>query len=278
MANEVTTTEKKVPMIAYLGNEAVKANITNAIGEKDTQAFISSLVSAVTTNPELAKCTNSSLLSAALLGHSLKLPQSPQLGMFFFVPYKGKNGATEAQFQISYRGLLNLAQRSGQYKKIHVTDIREGELKSYDPIEDTYEFEAVKDMAQRLKLPVVGYYGYYELLNGYRETLYWSREKMEAHAKKYSASYRNGWSSSIWKTDFDKMAYKTLIRQLISKGPMSVEMNKAYVGDQAVLDENMQPHYVDNVADEPTKFADVVGEVEAGSVTEITEGEDGTVE
>ena len=239
MANEVTTTEKKVPMIAYLGNEAVKTNIANAIGEKDTQAFISSLVSAVTTNPELAQCTNSSLLSAALLGHSLKLPQSPQLGLFYFVPYKSKNGTTEAQFQISYKGLLNLAQRSGVYRKIHVTDIREGELKSYDPIEDTYEFEAITDMAKRLSLPVVGYYAYYELLNGYRETLYWSREKMDAHAKKYSASYRNGWSSSIWKTDFDKMAYKTMLRQLISKGPMSVEMSKAYTGDQAVLDENM---------------------------------------
>ena len=275
MANEVVSAEKKVPMIAYLGNEAVKANIVNAIGEKESQTFISSLVSAVTTNPELAKCTNSSLLSAALLGHSLRLPQSPQLGMFYFVPYKSKNGATEAQFQISYKGLLNLAQRSGQYRKIHVTDIREGELKSYDPIEDTYEFEPVTDISKRLELPVVGYYAYYELLNGYRETLYWSREKMDAHAKKYSASYRNGWSSSIWKTDFDKMAFKTMLRQLISKGPMSVEMSKAYTGDQAVLDENMQPHYVDNVADEPTHFDDVL---DAGSVTEIKEDADGEAE
>ena len=275
MANEVAAQEKKVPMITYLGNEQVKASIANAIGEKDVQGFVSSLVSAVNTNPDLGKCTNSSLLSAALLGHSLKLPQSPQLGMFYFVPYTNKNGTTEAQFQISYKGLLNLAQRSGQYKKIHVTDIREGELKSYDPIEDTYEFDPVTDMAKRLELPVIGYYAYYELLNGYRETLYWSREKMEAHAKKYSASYRNGWGTSIWKSDFDKMAYKTMLRQLISRAPMSVEMSMAYTRDQAVLDENMNPVYVDNVADEPTKFEDVL---DAGSVKEIKEDVDGEVE
>lgn len=275
MANEVAAQEKKVPMITYLGNEQVKASIANAIGEKDVQGFVSSLVSAVNTNPDLGKCTNSSLLSAALLGHSLKLPQSPQLGMFYFVPYKNKNGTTEAQFQISYKGLLNLAQRSGQYKKIHVTDIREGELKSYDPIEDTYEFDPVTDMAKRLELPVIGYYAYYELLNGYRETLYWSREKMEAHAKKYSASYRNGWGTSIWKSDFDKMAYKTMLRQLISRAPMSVEMSMAYTRDQAVLDENMNPVYVDNVADEPTKFEDVL---DAGAVKEIKEDVDGKVE
>ena len=267
MANEVVEA-KKQPMITYLGNDMVKKSIANAIGEKDTQAFISSLVSAVNTNPELSKCTNSSLLSAALLGHSLKLPQSPQLGMFYFVPYKSKNGTTEAQFQISYKGLLNLAQRSGQYRKIHVTDIREGELKSYDPIEDTYEFDPVTDISKRLELPVIGYYAYYELLNGYKEKLFWSKEKMEAHAKKYSASYRNGWSSSIWKTDFDKMAYKTMLRQLISKAPMSVEMTMAYTADQAVLDENLNPMYIDNTPDEPTEFKDVL---EAGNVTEITE-------
>lgn len=274
MANEVATQEKKVPMITYLGNEQVKASIANAIGEKDVQGFVSSLVSAVNTNPDLGKCTNSSLLSAALLGHSLKLPQSPQLGMFYFVPYKNKNGTTEAQFQISYKGLLNLAQRSGQYKKIHVTDIREGELKSYDPIEDTYEFSPVTDMSKRLELPVIGYYAYYELLNGYRETLYWSKEKMEAHAKKYSASYRNGWGTSIWKSDFDKMAYKTMLRQLISRAPMSVEMSMAYTRDQAVLDENMNPVYVDNVADDPIPAENVMAEIiEEATVKEMSEEE-----
>lgn len=266
---EVATTEpKKMGIAGYLAQEAVKANVESVVGQKDAQRFISSVVSAVQTNPELAKCTNSSILSAALLGQSLNLPQSPQLGMFYFVPYKNKNGTVEAQFQLSYKGLLNLAQRSGQYKKIHVTDIREGELKSYNPIEDEYVFEPEMDIAKRLALPIIGYYAYYELLNGYKEKLYWSREKMEAHAKRYSASYRNGWSSSIWTTDFDKMAYKTMLRQLISKAPMSVEMQRAYTGDQAVIREDGTPEYIDNVADDPTPATDVFATVDAVEVTE----------
>ena len=193
--------------------------------------------------------------------------------MFYFVPYEDKKrGVKEAQFQISYKGLLNLAQRSGSYKKIHVTDIREGELKSYDPIEDIYVFDPVTDMAKRLELPIIGYYAYYELLNGYKETLYWSKEKMEAHAKKYSASYRNGWSSSIWKTDFDKMAFKTMLRQLISKAPMSVEMSKAYTSDQAVIREDGTVDYIDNVPDEPEKAVDVF-DTEAKEITDATDGE-----
>lgn len=269
---EVANTEpKKMGIAGFLAQEAVKANVESVVGQKDAQRFISSVVSAVQTNPELSKCTNSSILSAALLGQSLNLPQSPQLGMFYFVPYKNKNGAVEAQFQLSYKGLLNLAQRSGQYKKIHVTDIREGELKSYNPIEDTYEFEPETDITKRLALPIVGYYAYYELLNGYKETLYWSKEKMEAHAKKYSASYRNGWSSSIWTTDFDKMAYKTMLRQLISKAPMSVEMQKAYTGDQAVIRDDGTPDYIDNVPDEPEKAVDVYADVEAKEITDAEE-------
>ena len=275
MANEVTKTEqKKMGIASYLAQEAVKANVESLVGVKDSQRFISSVVSAVQTNPELAKCTNQSILSAALLGQSLNLPQSPQLGMFYFVPYKNtKDGTTEAQFQLSYKGLLNLAQRSGQYKKIHVTDIREGELKSYNPIEDDYVFEPEMDIAKRLELPIVGYYAYYELLNGYKEKLYWSKEKMDAHAKKYSASYRNGWSSSIWKSDFDKMAYKTMLRQLISKAPMSVEMQRAYTGDQAVIREDGTPDYIDNITDEPEKAVDVFATVEATEITEENNAE-----
>ena len=272
MANEVAKTEpKKLGIAGFLAQEAVKSNVESVVGVKDTQRFISSVVSAVQTNPDLAECTNQSILSAALLGQSLNLPQSPQLGMFYFVPYKRKDGVKEAQFQISYKGLLNLAQRSGQYRKIHVTDIREGELKSYNPIEDEYEFEPVTDITKRLELPVIGYYAYYELISGYKECLYWPKEKMEAHAKKYSASYRNKWNSSIWLSDFDKMAHKTLLRQLISKGPMSVEMSVAYASDQAVIREDGTPDYIDNVPDEPFEARDIYAE---STVVETKESEE----
>ena len=273
MANEVAKTEqKKVGIASYLTQAAVRANVDSVVGQKDSQAFISAVVSAIQTNPQLAECTNSSILSAALLGQSLKLPPSPQLGLYYFVPFEDKKkGTKEAQFMISYKGMIQLAQRSGMYRKIHVTDIRQGELKSYDPIEDKYEFEPETDVAKRLNLPVIGYYAYYELLNGYKETLYWSKEKMEAHAKRYSASYRNGWSSSIWKSDFDKMAFKTMQRQLLSKAPMSIEMQKAYTYDQSVVREDGTPDYVDNIADEPTPAVDVYADVQANEVIENEE-------
>lgn len=263
MANEVAV-QKKQGIATFLASDKVKENVVSVVGEKDAQRFISSVVSAVQTNPDLAECTNQSILSAALLGHSLNLPQSPQIGMFYFVPYSDKKkGVKEAQFQISYKGMWQLAMRSGQYKKIHATSIKEGELVSYDPIEDEYEFKPETDSAKRESLKTIGYYAYFVLVNGLRKEIYWSKEQMESHAKRYSASYRNGWSSSIWKSDFDKMALKTMLRQLIGKyGTMSVEMQTAYVSDQAVLDENLIPQYVDNVPDEPEKAIDVFDDTE----------------
>ena len=118
MANEVMkTNEKKLGIAGFLAQEAVKSNVESVVGNKDSQRFISSVVSAVQTNPQLAECSNSSILSAALLGHSLNLPMSPQIGMYYLVPFKNKTG-TEAVFQLSYRGMLQLAMRSGQYKII----------------------------------------------------------------------------------------------------------------------------------------------------------------
>lgn len=278
MGNEVAKA-KKTTIAGYLANESVKANVESIVGEKDTQRFISSVVSAVQTNPELSKCTNASIVSAALLGHSLNLPQSPQIGMFYMVPFKNKkkvqdeNGKEttvevhEATFQLSYRGMLQLAMRSGQYKAINVTDIREGEVASYNPIEDVYEFTPETDMNKRMELKVIGYYAYFEMINGFKKGIYWTKEQIENHAKKYSAAYRNGWNS-LWKSDFDAMAKKTMLRQLISKwGIMSVEMERAYVGDQAVIREDGTPDYIDNVPDEPEKAVDVL-DVEAKETTD----------
>lgn len=273
MANEIQVQQKQ-GINTFLQTEAVKKNIMSVVGEKESQRFISSVVSAVQTNPTLADCTNSSILSAALLGHSLKLPQSPQLQMFYLVPFNNKKKVKnekgleiettvkEAVFQLSYRGYLQLAMRSGQYRKINACDIREGELKSFNPITEEYVFEAVKDYEKRASLPVVGYYAYFEMTNGYRKELYWSKDQMEAHAKKYSASYRKGWSSSFWSSDFDAMALKTMLRQLISKwGMMSVDMEMAYQNDMAVQDENGNPIYVDNIPDEPSPAIDVYADV-----------------
>lgn len=274
MANEIATTQKQ-GIASYLSSDAVKANVISVIGEKDSQKFISSVVSAVQTNPELAKCTNSSILSAALIGHSLNLPQSPQIGMFYMVPYNNTKANTkEAVFQLSYRGYLQLAMRSGQYTKIGVSDIRQGELKSFNPITEEYVFEAETDFDKREALPITGYYAYFVMANGYKKELYWSKEQMESHAKKYSVSYRKGWSSSFWVSNFDDMAKKTMLRQLISKwGIMSTELETGYRNDMAVQDEDGNPQYVDNVEDPPTKGVDPfedggVVDVEAEVITD----------
>jgi recombination protein RecT len=268
MANEIVST-KKQGIASFLAQEAVKANVESVVGVKDSQRFISSVVSAVQTNPSLAECSNSSILSAALLGHSLNLPQSPQIGMFYLVPFKNKTG-TEATFQLSYRGMLQLAMRSGQYKAINVTDIREGEVASYNPIEDAYEFTPETDITKRMELPIIGYYAYFEMINGFKKGIYWSKEQIDQHAKKYSATYRKGYG--LWSTDFDAMAKKTMLRQLISKwGIMSVEMERAYVGDQAVIREDGTVDYIDNVPDEPEKAVDVF-DTEAKEITDETDG------
>ena len=282
MANEIQTVTKQ-GINTYLQSEAVKNNIVSVIGEKDSQRFISSVVSAVQTNPALSECTNASILSSALLGHSLKLPQSPQLQMFYLVPYNNKkkvkdeNGrekevqVKEAVFQLSYRGYLQLAMRSGSYKHINACEIREGELKSFNPITEEYVFDAITDYEKRKNLPVIGYYAYFEMVNGYKKELYWSKEQMEAHAKKYSMSYRKGWSSSFWTSDFDAMALKTMLRQLISKwGMMSVDMETAYQHDMAVEDENGNPIYVDNIPDEPERAVDVYADVVESNAEEVT--------
>lgn len=282
---ELATNQRRQGIASFLGSESVKANIISVLGKENAQAFISSVVSAVQTNPALAECTKPSILSAALLGYSLKLPQSPQLAMFYMVPYNAKKKdrdgreitQKECQFQLSYRGYLNLAMRSGQYQKINVSAVKEGELKSFNPITEEIEFDTVTDYGKRESLPTVGYYGYFVLNNGFKKEIYWSREKMDAHAKRYSYAYRKGWDS-LWKSDFDAMAFKTIIRQLISKwGILSVEMEKGYIGDMAVVREDGEPDYIDNVPDEPEKAVDIYADAVEVDVPDCKEdlGNDG---
>lgn len=272
---------QKVGFATFCANPAVRQNIAGVVGEKNTQSFIASIVSAVQTNKSLAECTNSSIFSAALLGESLKLSPSPQLGQFFLVPYKNKNGVTEAQFQLGSKGYRQLAIRSGQYRKIVASAVKKGELKSFNPITEEYVFEPILDMELRESLPVVGYYAAFELINGFKKEIYWSKEKMLAHADQYSSAFslnakggkypkvsyqdyldgkypaKDEWLySSFWYKDFDGMAEKTMIRQLISKwGIMSIEMEKAFTSDMAVLNESGDVRYVDNLPEDPMEKA-----------------------
>ena len=209
-------------------------------------------MSAAQATPALQECTNPSILSAALLGEALNLSPSPQLGQFYMVPFDNrKKGCKEAQFQLGYKGYIQLAERSGYYKKLNVLAIKEGELIRYDPLDEEIEVELIDDDVIREETPAMGYYAMFEYENGFRKTMYWSKKKMEAHALKYSKGYAAKKGYTFWEKDFDGMAYKTMLRQLISKwGIMSIDMQNAMESDMAVIHEDGTKDYVDTVSEE----------------------------
>lgn len=259
MGNNITVTKPARPMTfsTFMSSDAVKQKVNEMIGGKDGQSFITSIISAVSTNPNLAKCEHSTILSAAMQGASLKLSPSNQLGHYYLVPYDdNKNHRVVAQFQMGYKGYIQLAMRSGQYRDLDVMDIREGEYKGKDKYTGKPVIEFIEDDDAREELPIVGYFAYFELLNGFRKSLYWSKAKMEKHAMQYSKGYasdvKKGNQYTFWSKDFNGMAYKTMLRQLLSKwAVMSIEMQTAMASDMAVINDNSY-EYVDNQSEEET--------------------------
>lgn len=264
--NNSLAKSQRLGLTAYLTQDAVKDQINSIVGGKDGTRFVTAIVSAVNANPALKECTNPSILSAALLGHSLKLSPSPQLGQYYMVPFNdNKKGAKVAQFQLGYKGYIQLALRSGQYKKLNVLAIKEGELIRFDPLNEEIEVNLIENEVAREKAPTIGYYAMFEYTNGFRKAMYWSREKMESHAEKYSQGYKAKKGFTFWEKDFDAMAYKTMLRQLISKwGVMSIEMQSALDSDMAVINEDGTKTYVEN-------DDDIVAESEAKVVEDPKE-------
>lgn len=245
-----TLQKKQETLVDYLNKDIIINHITKVVG-KDTKRFISSIISATTVNPELKECSKESILSAALLGETLKLSPSPQLGQYYFVPFKSKNGKV-AQFILGYKGYLQLAIKTGDYKKINVIAIKEGELNYFDPLNEEIQVNIIKDYEAREKAETVGYYAYLEYMNGFRKALYWSKSQMENHALKYSTSYnrdiQKGTKYSYWSNNFEAMAYKTMLRQLLSKwGNLNPEMQMAIDGDMAVIHQDGTSEYIDNI-------------------------------
>lgn len=232
-------------------SEGYKKLINNTLGDpKRASKFIASITSAVATNQSLQECDAGSILSAALLGEALELSPSPQLGQVYLVPFNTKNPdgtwSKKAQFQLGYKGYIQLAIRSGQYKKLNVLAIKDGELIKYDPLNEEIEVKLIEDEEVREKAKTIGYYAMFEYVNGFRKTMYWTKSKMEAHALKYSKGYAAKKGYTFWEKDFDGMAYKTMLRQLISKwGIMSIEMQEAYTKDMSVVKEDGTYDYVD---------------------------------
>lgn len=243
-------------------SEGYKKLINNTLGDpKRSAKFIAAISSAVATNPGLQECDAGSILSGALLGEALNLSPSPQLGQYYLVPFDQKkyNEKTKkyeviskkAQFQLGYKGYIQLAIRSGQYKDIDVIEVREGEYLGRNKITGKHQFEFIEDEVERENKPIIGYMTYFEYLNGFYKNLYWSKEKMQKHALEYSQAYasdvKKGTNYSFWSKDFDGMAFKTMLRQLISKwGIMSIDMQEALTKDMSVIKEDGTCDYVDN--------------------------------
>lgn len=270
---------KTTPFTVAIQGEGYKNLINNTLGDpKRAAKFVTAITSAVSNNPELQKCDAGTVLSAGLLGEGLNLSPSPQLGQYYLVPFNdNKNNRKVAQFQLGYKGYIQLALRSGQYRKLNVVAIKEGELKRFDPLDEEIEVELIKDDEAREAAPTIGYYAMFEYMNGFKKSMYWSKAKMEAHAKKYSKGYAARKGYTFWEKDFDGMAFKTMLRQLISKwGIMSIEMQTAIDGDMAVIHEDNRKEYVD-VIDEPIIIeAEPVQEAEPqeAAAAEVTEADE----
>lgn len=278
VSNQLAKKEQKPKFTAVINSDGYKRMINNTLGDPRRAArFVTAVTSAVSTNPALSECDASTIVSAGLLGEGLNLSPSPQLGQYYLVPFKDKkNERTVCQFQLGYKGYIQLAIRSGQYKKLNVLPIKEGELVSFDPLDENIEVSLIEDENQREKAQTIGYYAMFEYTNGFKKAIYWSREKMESHAEKYSMGYKARKGYTFWEKDFDAMACKTMLRQLISKwGIMSIEMQRAIEGDMGVIGDNGKIEYVDTpAAEEPVIVAPAVEVINAPEETAEAQGED----
>lgn len=259
--------QRKLSFSQVISGNAYQKLINNTIRDPaKAERFVTAIISAVAVNPALQECTPETIISGALLGESLGLSPSPQLGQYYLIPRDNKKrGVKEAGFQLGYRGYVQLALRSGQYRFLNVMPVKKDVFGGWDELTETLTLKPVVDELVHEQSPVVGYVASFEYLNGFRKTIYWSKQKMLLHADRYSqafsinsttirvrgeirtkvsyADYEAGnypkddeWMySSTWYTDFDAMAEKTMIRQLISKwGIMSTEMQKAFESDSTL--------------------------------------------
>lgn len=281
MTAQNTAIAQKPKFSAVISTAGYQRLINNTLGDPErSRRFVAAITSAVAVNPALQECEPGTILAGALLGESLNLSPSPQLGQYYLVPFeqklKGPDGKTawvldengkhvldskgkwmaysekRAQFVLGFKGYLQLAIRSGQYRDIDVMEVRDGEYLGKDPTTGKPRFQFIENDDEREARPVIGYLAYFEYLNGFRKTLFWSKQKMMNHADQNSPAFSalamqqieagqvppdEMWKySSFWYKDFDAMAKKTMLRQLISKwGIMSIDMQQAYVQDSKFI-------------------------------------------
>lgn len=239
---------QKQPVKAFFESEGVKAKFNELLG-KNATSFITSVLQIVNSNELLKEANPTTIYTAAAMAATLNLPINNQLGFAYIVPYKSRDRGVEAQFQLGYKGLIQLALRSGQFKSLNATPIYDGQLVEQNPLTGyVFDFPAKKSDV------VIGYAAYMKLINGFEKTHYMTKKEVEAHSFKYSQTAKKGFG--VWKDDFDAMALKTVTKLMLAKyAPLSVDINKAVVTDQAVINdaETLDVSYVDQTPETPDK-------------------------
>jgi recombinase, phage recT family len=263
---------------SMINDERTKNKFKELLGNK-AAGFLTSLLNTTNGNAQLQEAEPQSILKAGAIAATLDLPIDPNLGFAYVVPYKNKykdsygnwQEKNEAQFQLGYKGFIQLAIRTGQYKKINVTELYEGQFESYDPITDELKY----NLDGKISDEVTHYIAYFQTTNGFEKYNVMSKEEIREHAKKFSKTFLSRFSS--WQTNFDSMAKKTVLKLLLSKfGILSIEMQTAQKVDQAVIKEvepngNVEVEYVDS----PDNASDVI---EEKTLNDDTQSDDETVE
>ncbi|MGR2696154.1 recombinase RecT [Bacillus inaquosorum] len=234
--NSAPAQQQGTTMKGLLSSPAVMNRFEEVLGKRASQ-FTASILSLYNGEKMLQKAEPMSVISSAMVAATLDLPVDKNLGYAWIVPYGGR-----AQFQLGYKGYIQLALRTGQYKFINCIPVHEGELQKWNPLTEEIEI----DFEKRESDAVIGYAAYFELLNGFRKTVYWTRAQVEKHKKKFSKS------DFGWKNDWDAMALKTVLKAILSKwGILSVEMQKAVIEDDEareridITDEMSEPEIID---------------------------------
>lgn len=253
MANEVQKA-KVTGLKAFnqtIQNPNTQKYLESVLGERKG-SFVNNLVALVANNANLQVCEPYTIMFAAMKATALNLPLDNSLGFAYVLPYKdNKKNITVAQFQLGYKGVKQLALRTAQFLKLNATEVREGEFVRRDRLSGDIIFNFEDDAEKREKLPIIGYVSYFRLSSGFDSTLYMTKAEMEAHALRYSQTYRSKdtkiKSASKWTTDFDAMALKTVTKLNLSKNaPLSVELADAIKADQAVMYKQDEYSYMDN--------------------------------
>lgn len=270
MSNQVATTKNTVQSI--LESEAVKSRIEDILGKR-ASTFASSVIQISRSNALLQKAEPNSIVASAITAATLNLPLNNSLGYAYIIPFNERqkdtgNFLTKAQFQIGYKGFIQLAQRSGTFKTVNVSEVKQGEIESRDRLTGEITFNWNQNDVERNKLKSIGYVAYFSLTNGFEKSMFMSMEDLQKHGKKFSQTFKKGFG--LWNDDFDSMAKKTVLKLLLSKyAPLSIDMQNAVIKDQASFDDVNDlenPNYIDNkkpekVDEERKRTIDFINEV-----------------